>query len=66
MITDNTLEDCAMKAQSNILEAATKAALAVAQAILMNMPTGSHLAKSAQVPELESFDGRGGKSEQLV
>jgi len=48
------------------LDAVAKAALAIAQAILMNMPTRSHLSRGAREAELESFDGSRDKAKQFV
>ena len=45
---------------------AAKATLAVAHAILMNMPTGSHLLRGASAAEPESFDGSRDKAEQFI
>ena len=42
------------------------AALAIAQAILMNMLTRSHSSRGARAAELESFDGSRDKAEQFV
>ena len=55
-----------MEAQTNVLDAVVKAMLAVAQAILMNMPTGSHLSRGAQAAEPESFDEGRDRAEQFV
>jgi len=55
-----------MEAQTNILDAAAKAALAIAQAILMNMSTGNHSSRGARALEPESFDGSRDKVEQFV
>ena len=55
-----------MEAQTDISDAMAKAMLAVAQAILMNMPTGSHSSRGARAAEPESFDGIRDKAEQLV
>jgi len=44
----NVLKDHTMEAQSDILGTATKAMSALAQAILMNMLTGSHPSKSTR------------------
>jgi len=57
--------DHAIESQTDILDAAAKAASAIVQAILMNMPTGIHLARGAQAAELESFDGSRDKAEQV-
>jgi len=54
---NNTLEDHALEAQGDVTDAATKATSAVAQAILTNMPSGSHLSISTNAPEPESFNG---------
>src|SRR5882724_3214091 len=63
---NNVLEDHAMKAQTNILDAAAKAALAVVQAIMMNMPAGSHSSRGARAGEAKSFDGSRDKAKQFI
>ena len=63
---NNALEDHTMEAQTNVLDAVAKAVSAVAQAILTNMLTGSHLSRGARAAELESFDGSWDKAEQFV
>ena len=55
-----------MEAQTDILDAAAKAALAIVQKIQMNMPTGSHSSRGARAAKLESFDGSRDKAEQSV
>ena len=60
------LKDCAMEAKTDISDAVTKTTLAVVQAILMNMLTGSHSSRGARVAELESFDGSRDKAEQFI
>src|SRR5882672_6536056 len=64
--TNNVLEDRAMDSQTDISDAAAKAASAVAQAILSNMPTMSHPPRGAKAAELETFDGSRDKAEKLV
>jgi len=65
---NNALEDHALEAQSDITNAATKAASSVAQVILTNMPAtmGSHSLRSAKADEVESFDRNRDKTEQFV
>src|SRR5882672_2627973 len=63
---NNVLEDCAMDTQTDISDAAAKAASAVVQAILTNMLTGSHSPRGARAAELESLDGSRDKAEQFV
>jgi len=58
--------DHAMECQTDILYAVAKATSAIVQAILNNMPTGSHSSKGARAAELESFDGIRDKVEQFV
>src|SRR5882724_5852496 len=55
-----------MEAQSNIMDAAAKATSAIAQAILTNMPTGSHLSRGVKVADLECFNGSRDKAEQFL
>ena len=43
--TNNTLEDHAIEAQTDVLAVESKAVSSIAQAILMNMPTRSHSTK---------------------
>src|SRR5882672_8308486 len=62
---NNVLKDHAMDAQTEVSDAASKATSAVAQAILMNMPTGSHSPRGARAAELESFNGSRDKVEQF-
>src|SRR5882724_7009210 len=62
---NNPLEDHEMEAQTDVLDVVAKAMSAVAQAILMNMPTGSHSSRGARAAELESFDGSKDKAEQF-
>src|SRR5882724_7248375 len=64
--TNNALHDRTLEAQSDITDAATKAASAVAQAILTNMPTGSHLPRGVKAADLEYFDGSRDREEQFV
>jgi len=52
-------------ALDDVSNAATKAALSVAQDILMNMLTGSHLS-SAKAAELEGFNWSRDKTEQFI
>jgi len=63
---NNALEDRAMDAQTDISDAAAKAASAVAQAILSNMPTTSHSPRGAKAAEPETFDGSRDRAEQFV
>ena len=46
-----------METQTDISDAVAKAQSAVVQAILMNMPTGSHLSRGVRAAEPESFNG---------
>jgi len=62
---NNALEDGTMEAQTDILDAAAKAASAIAQAILMNMQGATHPEVPEQ-PELEIFDGSRDKAEQFI
>ena len=55
-----------MEAPTDILDAPAKAALAIVQAILMNMLTRSHLSRGARAAKPESFDGSRDKAEKLV
>ena len=55
-----------MQAQYDVTDAAMKATLAVAQAILGNTPVVSHLSWSTKAAEPESFDGSRDKMEQFV
>ena len=55
-----------MDTQTNVSEAAVKAMLAIAQAILTNMLTGSHLPRGTRAAEPESFNGSRDKAEQFV
>jgi len=55
-----------METQTDLSDAVAKAKLAIAQAILMNMPTGSHLSRGARAAKPESFDGSRDKAEQFV
>ena len=63
---NNALEDRAMDAQTDISDAAAKAASAVAQAILSNMPTTSHSPRGVKAAEPETFDRSRDKAEQFV
>ena len=63
--TNNALHNRTLEAQSDITDAATKAASAVAQAILTNMPTRSHLSRGVKVANPECFYGRREKAEQF-
>src|SRR5882672_3828 len=63
---NNALEDRAMDAQTDVSDAAAKATLAIAQAILLNMPMTSHPPRGAKAAELETFDGSRDKEEQFV
>ena len=55
-MANNAFEDCALEAQGNVTDTATKATFSIAQVILTNMPapTGSHLSRNAK-PEI--FEG---------
>src|SRR6267142_2497679 len=64
---NNVLEDHAMDTQTDVSDAAAKAASAVAWAILTNMlMMGSHLPRGARAAEPESFDGSRDKAKQFV
>ena len=63
---NNALEDRAMDTQTDVSDTAAKAASAVAQAILSNMPMTSHSPRGAKAAELETFDGSRDKAEQFV
>ena len=54
-MANSILEDHAMEAQGNTMDAAAKAALSVVQAILSNMPTRGHSLRSTKAAEPESF-----------
>jgi len=47
-MANNTLEDHVIEAQTDISDVAAKAVSAIAQAILMNMLTGSHWSKALE------------------
>jgi len=64
--TNNTLKTQVMDAQDDVSNTVTRAMLAVVQTIIMNIPTGGHLTRSAQVAKPESFDGIRDKTEQFV
>jgi len=64
---NNVLEDCTMDTQADVSDAAAaKAASAVVQAVLTNMPMGSHLPRGARAAKLESFNRSRDKAEQFV
>jgi len=63
---NNALMNCIMEALTNVLDAAAKAALAIAQAIMMNMLTSSHLSRGASADKLEIFDGKRDKAEHFI
>jgi len=63
---NNALHDRTLEAQSDIMDAATKAASAVAQAILTNTPTGSHSPRGVKVADPEYFNGCRDRAEQFV
>src|SRR5467141_1063090 len=63
---NNALKDHTIEAQTNISDAAAKATLAIAQAILMNMLTGSHSSRGTIETKPERFDGSRDKSENFV
>ena len=65
-MTNNALHDCTLEAQSDITDAAAKAASAIAQAILTNTPTGSHSSRGVKVANPEYFNGSRDRAEQLV
>ena len=48
------------------MDAATKAMLSIAQAILTNMLSGGHLPRGTRAAELESFNRSQDKAEQFV
>src|SRR5882724_6681341 len=48
------------------MDTAAKATSAIAQAILTNMPTGSHLSRGVKVADLECFNGSRDKAEQFL
>ena len=54
-----------MDGQTNVSDAAAKAASAIVQAILMNMPMGSHSHRGVRAAKLEIFDGSRDKAEQF-
>ena len=60
------IEDLMLQAQGDVNNAAVKAVSAVAQAILGNTSTVSHLSQSAKEAKLESFDESKEKREQFV
>jgi len=53
--TNNTLHDRTLEAQSDIMDTVTKAASAIAQAILTNTPTRSHLPRGVKAADPEYF-----------
>jgi len=61
--TNNALHDQTLEAQSDITDAA---ASAIAQAILTNTPSGSHLPRGVKVADPEYFDGSRDRAEQFV
>ena len=63
---NNTLEDHAIEAQTDILDAAAKVTSTVVQEILMNMLTGSHSPRGTRAAKPESFYGSRDKAEQFV
>src|SRR5882672_6834599 len=63
---NNVLKDCTMEAQTDVADATAKAMSAIPQAILKNMPTGSHSSRGAKAAEPVSFDGSRDKAEQFV
>ena len=63
---NNALEDHTLEAQTSVSDAAAKATLARAQAILMNMLTRSHLSRGARAAKLEISDGSRDKVEQFM
>jgi len=65
-MTNNTLHIQTLEAQSDITDAATKATSAIAQAILTNMPTGSHLSRGIKAADPECFNGSREKAEQFI
>jgi len=65
-MTNNALHDRTLEAQSDIMDTATKAALAIVQAILTNTPTRSHLSRGIKAADLECFDGSRDKAEQFI
>src|SRR5882724_3308229 len=64
--TNNALHDQTLEAQSNIMDAAAKVTSAITQAILTNMPTGSHSSRGIKVANPECFNGSRDKAEQFV
>ena len=60
------LEDHTMEAQTKVLDAVAKAASAIVQAILTNMPTGSHSSRGTREAKLESFDGSRDKADPCI
>ena len=66
-MANSALEDCEMDTQRDVSNVATRAMCSVAQTILMNLLTGSHLSWSAKAAEPESFDRRSrDKTKQFV
>ena len=65
-MTKNALHNQTLEAQSDIMDAATKAASAIVQAILTNTPTGSHSPRGVKAAYLEYFDGSRDKEEQFI
>jgi len=65
-MANSTLEDNSLEAWSDTMDAATKAVLSIAQAILTNMLYGGHLLRSNRDVEPESFNGSRDKAKQFV
>jgi len=63
---NNPLEDHAMEAKTNVSYTEAKATLAIVQAILMTMPTGSHFPRGSRAAKPESCDGSRDKAKQFV
>ena len=63
---NNTIKSHIMDSQDDISKKATKGMSSVAQAILMNMPTRSHLSRSSSTAKLESFNGSRDNAEQFI
>jgi len=64
---NNALEDHALEAQGDVTDAATKAVLSIAQAILTNMlaMTGSCLSRNARAAKMEIFYGSRDKAKKF-
>jgi len=65
-MANNALKVHALEAHGDVTDAATKVMSAVAEAILMNMPSGSQSSRSAKAAKPESFNGSQDKAKQFI